>query len=264
MTQRLRVLIVDDEPLARLRLRSLLADVSVPAVDIVGEAGSGTEALHVLSQLRCDVLLLDIHMPGLDGLALAQRLRAAGPGTQPAVIFVTAHAEHALKAFDLAAVDYLTKPVRRERLQEALLRAAQRLGQVPMSTATPPPEVPMLVVTDRGRVLRIPVPEVVYLRAEMKYVTLHTREHSYVLDDSLSDLEQRLGDAVIRVHRSILVAKSAVRALERRVLADADEPGDAGEGSEAWAVQVAPQDEWLPVSRRQVAAVREALARTGG
>ena len=174
-------------------------------------------------------------------LPILQRLHPA-----PAVIFVTAHAEHALQAFELAAVDYLTKPVRRERLAEALCRAATRLGHAaPVLPEAPPADQPMLVVSDRGRVLRIPLPEVVYLRAEMKYVTLHTRAHSYVLDDSLGDLEERLGDAVIRTHRSFLVAKAAVRALERRALADED-------GGEGWAVQVAPQGDWLPVSRRQV------------
>ena len=252
MGERLRLLIVDDEPLARLRLRHLLAEQAQPGLEIAGEAGSGAEALHLLASTPVDLVLLDIHMPGLDGLGLAARLQRLQPA--PAVIFVTAHAEHALQAFELAAVDYLTKPVRRERLAEALRRAATRLGRAaPLVPEVPPADQPMLVVSDRGRVLRIPLPEVVYLRAEMKYVTLHTRSHSYVLDDSLGELEERLGDAVIRTHRSFLVAKAAVRALERRALADED-------GGEGWAVQVAPQGDWLPVSRRQVAAVREALA----
>lgn len=252
MGERLRLLIVDDEPLARLRLRHLLAEQAQPGLEIAGEAGSGAEALHLLASTPVDLVLLDIHMPGLDGLGLAARLQRLQPA--PAVIFVTAHAEHALQAFELAAVDYLTKPVRRERLAEALRRAVTRLGRAaPQVPEAPPADQPMLVVSDRGRVLRIPLPEVVYLRAEMKYVTLHTRSHSYVLDDSLGELEERLGDAVIRTHRSFLVAKAAVRALERRALADED-------GGEGWAVQVAPQGDWLPVSRRQVAAVREALA----
>jgi len=254
---RLRTLIVDDEPLARMRLRSLLADVVQPAVAVVGEAGSGAEALHALAREPVDLLLLDIHMPGLDGLALAQRLKTQAQA--PAVVFVTAHAEHALQAFELDAADYLTKPVRRARLQEALSRVAARLGRglpatVPADTAT---EVPTLVVSDRGRVLRIPVADVLYLKAEMKYVTLRTLQHAYVLDDALADLEQRLGEAVVRIHRNAVVARSAVRALERRVL-----PGqESEEGGEGWAVQLAPSGEWLAVSRRQVAAVREALSR---
>jgi two-component system response regulator AlgR len=252
---KLHVLIVDDEPLARLRLRGLLADCLHPAVEVVAEAGSGAEALHALALHAVDVVLLDIHMPGLDGLGLAARLKAQG---QPAaVVFVTAHAEHALQAFELDAVDYLTKPVRRARLQEALVRVQVRLGRVLVAAApaAEPLEQPMLVVSDRGRVLRIPVADVVYLKAEMKYVTLRTLEHTYVLDDALTDLEQRLGDAVLRIHRNAVVAKAAVRALERRALPAAD----AEEAGEGWAVQVAPSGEWLAVSRRQVAAVREAI-----
>lgn len=256
---RLRVLIVDDEPLARMRLRSLLADCVRPAATVVDEAGSASEALHALARQPVDAVMLDIHMPGMDGLALAQRLREQQPA--PAVVLVTAHAEHALQAFEVDAVDYLTKPVRRARLQEALARVEARLGRKPAAPAPAPApaEVPMLVVSDRGRVLRIPVSEVVYLRAEMKYVTLTTTRHRYVLDDALADLEQRLGDAVLRIHRSLVVAKSAVRALERRVLAGPD----AEEGGEGWAVQVDPSGEWLAVSRRQLPQVREVLARAG-
>lgn len=260
---RLRILIVDDEPLARMRLRSLLADCAAPAAEVVGEAGSGAEALHTLETLAAvgrspDALLLDIRMPGLDGLGLAARLRQQP--APPQVVFVTAHADHALQAFEIAAVDYLTKPVRRERLQEALARVAQRLGLVvPVAPkpAAAAAEVPVLVVSDRGRLLRIPIAEVVYLKAEMKYVTLRTTRHAYVLDDALADLEQRLGSAAVRIHRNAVVAKAAVRALERRVLPGAE----AEEGGESWAVRVAPTDEWLAVSRRQVAAVKEALER---
>jgi two-component system response regulator AlgR len=257
--ERLRVLIVDDEPLARLRLRSLLADCAQPQVDVVADAGSGTEALHALALHTVDAVLLDIHMPGLDGLALAQRLKAQP--SSPAVVFVTAHAEHALKAFELDAVDYLTKPVRRQRLQEALGRVCQRLGRSTLAPAAQdaPAEQPTLVVSDRGRMLRIPVADVVYLKAEMKYVTLRTHAHAYVLDDALTDLEQRLGDTVLRIHRNAIVAKAAMRTLEKRAMPSAD----AEEAGECWAVQVAPTQEWLTVSRRQVAAVREAIAEGG-
>jgi two-component system, LytTR family, response regulator AlgR len=255
---RLRVLIVDDEPLARMRLRGLLADCVHPAATVVDEAGSAAEALHALARLSVDAVLLDIHMPGMDGMALAKRLREQA--VAPAVVLVTAHTEHALQAFEVDAVDYLTKPVRRSRLQEALVRVEQRLGRSgPAAAPQPPAEVPTLVVSDRGRVLRIPVSEVVYLRAEMKYVTLTTTRHRYVLDDALSDLELRLGDAVVRIHRSMVVAKSAVRALERRASAD----GEADETGETWAVQVEPGGEWLQVSRRQLPQVREVLARAG-
>ena len=255
---RLKVLIVDDEDLARLRMRSLLADCASPAAEVAGEAGSAAEALHWLAGNYADLVLLDINMPGLDGLQLAERLRASVH--PPRIVFVTAHASHALKAFEIDAVDYLTKPVRRARLQEALVRVAQRLDRsVPAAPAqkAEPAEQPVLVVSDRGRVQRIPVADILYLKAELKYVTLRTPAHAYVLDDSLSDLEQRLGDVMLRIHRNALVARTAVTKLERRAPTDGD--GD-GEG---WAVQVGATQEWLQVSRRQLTLVRELLAEDG-
>jgi two-component system response regulator AlgR len=250
----LRVLIVDDEELARLRLRSLVQECTDPVVEVVGEAASTAQALVWLATQRCDLLLLDVHMPGRDGLQLADELRQRSDA--PAVVFVTAHAEHALRAFDLAAVDYLTKPVKRERLHAALQRVAQHRGLTPaLPAAVAAQDEPVIVVSERGRVVRVPQSQVLYLKAELKYVTLRTAEHTYVLDESLSDLELRLGERFLRVHRNALVARRAVRALERRVLAgDGDD-----EGGETWAVRMAPVDEWLAVSRRQVAAVREAL-----
>lgn len=254
----LKVLLVDDEPLARLRLRTLLQDCADPASEVIGEAGDANAALTLLRERGCDLLLLDIGLPGRDGMQLAGALRGLAPA--PSVVFVSAHAEHALRAFELDAVDYLTKPVSRERLRSALQRVAQRrrAAEAPPA-ATPAAQV--LVVHDRGRVLRLPLADVLYLKAELKYVTLRTAAHSYVLDDALSDLEQRLGDGFLRVHRNALVARSAVRALQRR-RGDASSGSGGDEGSgEHWAVQLVPTGEWLAVSRRQLAAVREALGR---
>jgi two-component system response regulator AlgR len=256
---RLKVLIVDDEDLARLRMRSLLADCAAPAAEVAGEAGSTAEALHWLAGNYADLVLLDINMPGLDGLQLAERLRTSPH--PPKIVFVTAHASHALKAFEIDAVDYLTKPVRRARLQEALVRVAQRLDRpvaaAPVAPVAVPVEQPVLVVSDRGRVQRVPVGDILYLKAELKYVTLRTPQHAYVLDDSLSDLEQRLGDAMLRIHRNALVARTAVTRLERRAMSDGE-----GEG-EGWAVLVGTTQEWLVVSRRQLTQVRELLAEDG-
>jgi two-component system response regulator AlgR len=165
------------------------------------------------------------------------------------VVFVTAHAEHALRAFELQALDYLTKPVKRERLQAALQRAAQQLA-LARGVAPPTSLEPVLVVSERGRVLRVPVREVLVLKAEQKYVTMRTATQAFVLDDSLLDLERRLGPGFVRVHRSALVAVAAIRALQ---------PHATGEEADGWAVRVAPLDEWLPVSRRQLAAVRAAV-----
>lgn len=252
----LRLLIVDDEPLARLRLAALVRDCPQPRCAVAGEAGSAAQALQWLASQACDAVLLDIQMPGQRGTEVVAEMRRRLPGPLPAVVFVTAHADHALQAFELDAVDYLTKPVRRERLHEALQRVAQRLAPR-AGPAAAAAEVPVLVVSERGRVLRIPVTEVLYLKAELKYVTLRTAAHSHVLDDSLTELESRLPQHFLRVHRNALVARQAMRALERRVI-----PGSAEdeEGAESWAVQVAPLGEWLAVSRRQVAAVREAMA----
>jgi two-component system response regulator AlgR len=251
--QRLRVLVVEDEELARLRLRSLVDECLQPRAAVVGEAANASQALVWLATQSCDAILLDVQMPGRDGTQLAAELRNRDHA--PAVVFVTAHAEHAVKAFDLEAVDYVTKPVRRERLQAALQRVAQRLQILPANMEPEKDEAPVIVVSDRGRVIRVPIADVLYLKAELKYVTLRTPQHTYVLDDSLSELEDRLGSHFLRVHRNALVARKAVRALERRIVAaDGDD-----EGGEAWAVCVAPTDEWLAVSRRQVAAVREAL-----
>jgi two-component system response regulator AlgR len=247
----LQVLIVDDEPLARLRLGALLRECAEPACTVAGEAGDPASALAWLASHDCDVVLLDIQMPGASGLELASSLRSSGRAA--AIVFVTAHAEHALQAFELAATDYLTKPVRRDRLQQALQRvAAQRSAPA----AAAPADEPVLVVTDRGRVVRVPLSAVLYLKAELKYVTLRTATHTYLLDESLTELEPRLGDRFIRVHRNALVARAAVRALQRR----AGSPGDGeADGAEGWAVRLEPVDEWLAVSRRQLSSVREQL-----
>jgi two-component system, LytTR family, response regulator AlgR len=254
----MKVLIVDDEGLARLRLRGLLMALAEPAWQVVGEAATAQEAMACVQAQPVDVLLLDIRMPGPDGLRLAAKLKQLPQ--PPAVIFVTAHAEHALKAFELEAVDYLTKPVRRERLHAALLRVQARLDRAANPAALLPGEPPALVITERGRTLRLPVMEVLYCKADQKYVTLRTPEHSHLLDESLSELEARLsqlGGGFIRVHRNALVSRQAIRALELRPRDARDGEDDAD--TEGWAVRVAPLDEWLDVSRRQVAAVRAAL-----
>lgn len=252
----LRIMVVDDENLARLRLKTLLAQSDCPNL-VVAEAGDARQALAALSpdgggtNLPVDLVLLDIQMPGPDGLKLAERLRTLP--VPPAVVFVTAHAGHALQAFELEALDYLTKPVRLDRLNAALARCAKRKAP---TTAQPSgaadAEEATLVAQDRGRLVRVPASQVIYLKAELKYVTLRTAEHSHVLDQSLTELEAQLGDKFVRVHRNALVARSAMKALERRA--------DDEEGGETWAVQVQPTGEWLAVSRRQVATVREVMA----
>ncbi len=254
-TPPLKVLIVDDEALARSRLAALVRECPEPACEVAAECANARQATEWLQANagQADVALLDIQMPGALGTELAAEWRRLAHA--PAVVFVTAHSEHALAAFDLDAVDYLTTPVKRDRLFAALQRAVRRAPARTNGAADGDASAGVLVVSERGRVVRVPLADVLYLKAELKYVTLRTATHSYFLDDSLTDLELRLGERVLRVHRNALVAKQAVRALERRKLADSEE-----EGNEiSWAVQVAATGEWLSVSRRQVAAVREAL-----
>ncbi len=251
----MNILIVDDEALARRRLTTLLADCPAAPAHRVSEAASSAEALALLAPgdgRGFDLVLLDIHMPGLDGLALAHRLRALA--FPPAIVFVTAHAEHAVSAFELEAVDYLTKPVRLERLQQALakaLRQSDRTSRLSVAAAAPAAPGESLLIQDRGRTERVPLTEVLLCKAELKYVTLRTAARSYVLDSTLAELETRHADHFMRVHRNALVARSAVRALERSF--------DAVEG-EGWAVRLAGLTDTVPVSRRQVGAVRDTIA----
>ena len=243
----LRVLVVDDEALARSRLRTLLGSCTNPGVSLDGEAANATEAIELMRRQSFDAVLLDIHMPGADGLTLAQTLR--GMPNAPVVVFVTAHAGHAVQAFELEAVDYLTKPVRLERLAMALQKVERTMSKIRGLEAYLPVEV--LIIQERGRLLRVPLAQVLYLKAELKYITVRTATKSYILDGSLSELEEKYKTQFMRIHRNAIIARRAVRALEKHT--------DPEEG-EGWAVRLEGVEELLFVSRRQVAAVREAIA----
>jgi two-component system response regulator AlgR len=248
----LKTLIVDDESLARSRLRTLLRDCSAPAAEVVAEAAQGAEALAQLGSMALDLVLLDVHMPGVDGIEVARALRSRPDA--PAVVFVTAHASHAVTAFDLDAVDYLTKPVRAERLQQALLKAERFLKERRALQAQAAPAAPETVlIQDRGRAERVPLSEVLYLKSEYKYLTVRTATRSHILDGSLNEFEERYPNRFLRVHRNALVARAAIRALEKY---------DDGEDAEGWALRLDAIPEPVAVSRRQLAAVREVLKET--
>ena len=244
----LRVLIVDDEAPARRRLRELLDDcVGALPLAVVGEAASGHEAIDLLQAATADLVLTDIHMPGMDGIELARHLlKLAQP---PVVIFTTAYNEHAVQAFDVSAVDYLMKPVRMQRLLAALQKvprlrpvSVSKLDELPASARR------FLSVTERSRVVLVPVDEIVYLKAELKYITIRTVEREFLLEESLTKLEEEFGLRFVRVHRNCLVSREFIRGFERCVSDD----GDAH-----WEVLLKGLAETLPVSRRQQFIVRE-------
>jgi two-component system, LytTR family, response regulator AlgR len=246
--QPLRVLIVDDEAPARSRMRDLLADVNVTLpIAIAGEAANGRDAMRLAEQ-GVDVVLLDVRMPGMDGIEVAQHLQKLDP--PPAVIFTTAYDAYAIQAFDLHVFDYLLKPIRAARLQEALTRLAARRGAptADMLRAMRPAPRNCLSAAERGRVHLIPVEDVLYLRAELKYVTVRTAAREYLIEESLTQLEQEFPDRFVRVHRNCLVSRGAIRGFERSET-------DSGEGP--WQVVLAGLEERIPVSRRQQHVVRD-------
>jgi two-component system, LytTR family, response regulator AlgR len=249
MTQSaLKVLIVDDEALARARLVTLLGDCTVPT-ELIGQAGQAVQAMQALQRERVDLVFLDIHMPGADGITLARAIRHLPH--PPAVVFITAHSEHAVEAFELEASDYLTKPVRAERLQQALQKVSRARHSVAAADAVSGNDEKHVIIQDRGRTERLPLAEVLYFKAELKYITVRTVSRSYILDGSLGELEARYGPQFMRVHRNALVARRAMRALEKQF--------DPEEG-DGWAVRLTGVDEVLAVSRRQLSAVREVIA----
>jgi two-component system response regulator AlgR len=209
----IKLLVVDDEPLARERLIAMLGEI--PDVEVAGEAGTGREAVEKALALGVDALLLDIEMPVMDGLEAARHLQSLE--TPPAVIFCTAFDNHALAAFETAAVDYLVKPVRQERLAEALERARrQRVGQ--QGTPTLPPSDKQrshLSARLRGSLRLIPIEDVHYLQAEEKYVVVHHARGEDLIEESLKSLETEFADRFLRIHRNCLVASEEFLELRR-------------------------------------------------
>ncbi|HET7199440.1 MAG TPA: LytTR family DNA-binding domain-containing protein, partial [Burkholderiales bacterium] len=238
----LRVVIVDDEQPARSRLRELLDDCrgELPH-SVAGEAANGAEGLQMVASAQADVALVDIHMPEMSGIEFARHLQVLE--RPPAVIFVTAHDQYAIEAFEVNAVDYLTKPVRAARLLAALRKAASgaRLARGVLESIDPAPRR-HFSVAERGRLTLVPVSDVIYLRAELKYVTVRTRAREHLIEESLTQIEQEFGGVFVRIHRNCLVARRWIRGFER---------GTETEGEVGWSVILEGLEERLPVSRRQ-------------
>lgn len=238
----MRVLIADDEPLARSRLAKLLAG-SVVAHELVGEAANGQDALAQCQAQPVDLVLMDIQMPGLDGMGAAQRLLELEPS--PLVVFVTAHAEHALGAFQVEALDYLLKPVRPQDLDRALIKAQQMLDG---RSTQPEGGGPIWLVSQSGgMMLRIALDEVIYFRAEGKQVLVRHSQGEAMLEQTLAELEASYPQRLIRIHRSALAARKRLRSLRK------------GPGERNLLGFVGVADE-LEVSRRHLAEVKAALA----
>ena len=212
----LRVLIADDEPLARERLRALLT--AQPGVQVVAEAADGHAALHACAEHHPDMVLLDISMPGIDGLETARHLAEFEP--RPAVVFCTAYDAHALSAFDAQAIDYLVKPVRPERLSAALQRvrtfAAGRAQHVAPEGKDGQKRT-HLCARLRGSLRLIPVEDIRYLQAEEKYVVVHHARGEDLIEESLKSLEDEFGERFVRIHRNCLVARHELVELKRGV-----------------------------------------------
>jgi two-component system, LytTR family, response regulator AlgR len=209
----MRVLIADDEPLARERLAALVADAGG---EVIASVENGEQAVQQADLLRPDVCLLDIRMPGLDGLDAARLIGALTD--PPAVIFCTAYDEYALKAFDAHAVDYVLKPVRRERLEQALARAgrlaANKLDKV-AGTLGPHRQRSHICARVRGNLVLVPVQDILYLQAEDKYVVVHHSKGQVLVEDAIKGLEDEFGDQFVRIHRNCLVARERMAGLTR-------------------------------------------------
>ena len=239
----MKVLLVDDEVLARERLRRLLNEL--PDCVVCGEADEGQAALALYAQTQPDVVLMDIRMPGMDGLEAARHL--AGLPDPPAVVFTTAFGDHALEAFEACAVDYLLKPIRRERLAAALgnARRLTRVQAIRLDTETGGVRN-QICVRVRGNLHLVPVTDIRFFRADNKYVTLRTGDAEYLVEESLKNLEEEFAGHFIRIHRNALVAADFVAGLEK------DAEGRC-------LVALGGVDERLEVSRRHQADLRARL-----
>ena len=240
----MRILIVDDEKLARDRLRELVNDIGGHTV--VGEGANGNEAVEKAAELNPDILLMDIRMPGMDGLEAAMHLM--GMESPPSVIFTTAYDQHALDAFEVNAVDYLLKPIRKDRLANALVKA-RKLTQKQIQEINEARDEPTvrthISVHMRGNIRLVPIVDICYFLADSKYVVVRTGEDEHLIEDSLVNLEKEFGERFLRIHRNALVAREFIKGIEKST-------------SGTWQVSIkGVEDRKLDVSRRHAASDRK-------
>ena len=254
MTAPAQILIVDDEAPARMRLRNLLNDIidDFPH-QIVGEAANGIEALQIAEANKVDIALVDIRMPCMDGIELARHFTQMTDTSPTAVLFVTAYDKYAIKAFELSAIDYLLKPFNAKRLLSALCKAKRLAVDNPALQGLLPNGRTHIRSVMRGHTYLVPTTDVIYFKAELKYVTARTLEREYIIEESLSHLEEELSPRFIRVHRNAIVSRRAISGFART--------NGSGEIDAHWVLLLKGIDDQLAISRRQWPFIKEILER---
>ncbi len=240
----MKILVVDDEPPARERLMHMLSDMT--DIDTVGEAANGVEAVQMVQTTRPDVVLMDIRMPGMDGLEASRHLSQMEE--PPAIIFTTAYSEHALEAFDAHAVGYLVKPIRQERLEESLTKA-RKLTQAQLATLSRESQSTgrtHICARVRGNLELIPVDEVAYFQADQKYITVRHLKGEVLIEDALKNLESEFDNKLLRIHRNALVNTSYIAGMEKN-------------RDGRFLITFKAIEDKLEISRRHVAEVRKFL-----
>lgn len=248
MQQILKILIADDEAPARNRMRDLLGDIE--HIEIVAEAKNGKEAIDLAESCKPDLMLLDIRMPVMDGIEAAQHVQKLDH--KPHIIFTTAFDAYAIKAFDLNAIDYLLKPIRQERLQTAINKAhalqPNQLASLKSLQDLQKKSRTHLSIHERGRVMLVPIESIIYLRAELKYITVRTVEREYLIEESLTHLEAEFNERFIRLHRNCLVAPQFITGYEKRLSTD---------NEQQWVALLKNIPETIAISRRQQHLVKQ-------
>ena len=240
----MKVLIVDDEAPARNRLNHMVS--SIDSMETSGQASNGLEAIRMVQDCHPDVVLMDIRMPGMDGLEAARHLSKMDE--PPAIIFTTAYSEHALEAYDANAVDYLVKPIRQEALEKSLAKARKltkaQIAALNIETSTSGRS--HICARIRGNLELIPVDEIIYFQADQKYITVRHLGGEVLIEDALKNLENEFGERLIRIHRNALVSTRYITGMEKKI-------------DGRFVVTFKEIDDKLEISRRHVAEVRKFL-----